>query len=105
MVLTPRPDHPTLGELFGAELMNAQLSARLFSFLYTNRYSSLKFQHDDLKISRSDEPPQDKEHNVMDELMRREIVDTAVIGCPNIEYYPVSLERFIQEIFDREFNA
>lgn len=105
LILTANPDHPTLGQLFESEVMNQQLSARLFSFLYTNRYNNLKIQSDDLKVNRSEDAPADKESSVMDELLRREIVDTAVIGCPDIEYYPVSLERFIKEILDREFNA
>jgi hypothetical protein len=104
LVLTPDMNHPTFKELFGEEIMDKTLTARVFSFLYSGRYSNLKVQHEDLKINRSEDSPQDKESHVMDELLRREIVDTALIGCPNIEYYPISLERFIQEIMDREFN-
>lgn len=105
LILTANPNHATFGEMFeDKDLMNKQISARMFSFLYTNKYNNLKIQNEDLKINRSEDSPQDKEASVMDEMLRREVVDTAVIGCPNVEYYPISLERFIQEILDREFK-
>ena len=104
MILTLRPDHPTLGQLFENEIMNQGLTSRFFSFFYTSRYNNLQIQNEDLKVNRQEEPPEEKEHLVLDEMASREIIDTAVIGCPNIEFYPVSLECFILEILDREFR-
>ncbi len=104
LILTANPSNPTFGEMFGDELIDKQLTARMFSFFYSNRYSNLKIQNEDLKINRCEDSAPDKESSVMDDLLKREIVDTAVIGCPNIEYYPISLERFIKEIIEREFN-
>ena len=41
----------------------------------------------------------------MDELARREIIDTGIILAPDAKFYPVSLERYIYEILDQEFNV
>src|SRR6266478_1561590 len=34
----------------------------------------------------------------------RELMDSAVIASPDARFYPVSLDRFIREILDREFR-
>lgn len=104
LVITPNPDHPSFGQMFETEIMDQKLSARVFSFLFSPRYGNLKVQHEDLKINRFADDPPAKENMVLDELMRNEVIDTAVIGCPNIQFYPISLERFIQDILEREFN-
>ena len=41
---------------------------------------------------------------VLEELTRREVIDTAVIASPDARFYPVSLDRFIREILDQEFR-
>jgi hypothetical protein len=35
--------------------------------------------------------------------MREEILNTGLIFSPDVKFYPVSIERFITEILDREF--
>jgi hypothetical protein len=105
LVITPNPNHPTFAELFGTEMINAQLSTRMFSFLYTNRYNNLKIENEDFHIEKSEENQETKTAQTMEELMRHELINTAVISCPDVNYYPVSLERFIQEILEREFNV
>jgi len=104
LIFSPNPEHPTFRELFENEVMSEQLSGRIFSFLYTQRYSNLKIQHEDFTVNKSEDAPELREHQVMDEMLKQEIVDTAVIGCPNVEYYPISLERYIMEMLDRELH-
>ena len=41
---------------------------------------------------------------LLDELSRREVIDTGVIVSPDARFYPVSLDRFIREILDQEFR-
>src|SRR5262247_1362116 len=41
---------------------------------------------------------------VLDELSRREVIDTGVIVSPDARFYPLSLDRFIREILDQEFR-
>ena len=104
LVFTMNPEHPTLDQLFETEIMSEKLTGRLFSFLYTSRYRNVNVQNEDLKIQRQESPAREHEGAVLDQMMSSETIDTALIGCPDIEFYPVSLERFIQDILDREFK-
>ncbi|MBS1116098.1 MAG: hypothetical protein H6Q87_482, partial [candidate division NC10 bacterium] len=60
-------------------------------------------ESEDLRISRIDRDPRAQIERALDELMRGEILDTGVIFSPEVKFYPVSIERFISEILDREF--
>ncbi len=104
LVLAPGRYGQTYGELFKeSEVMDQTLVARVFSFLYTSRHQ-IALEHEDLKILRSDQDPQAQIHRALDELMQREIIDTGVILCPRVRFYPVSIDRFITEILDEEFR-
>ncbi|MBI4590532.1 MAG: hypothetical protein HY725_17010 [Candidatus Rokubacteria bacterium] len=104
LVLAPGRHSQTYGELFhDAEVMDQALVARVFSFLYASRHQ-VSLEHEDLKITRSDRDPQAQIQRVLDELMRREIIDTGLILCPRVRFYPVSIDRFITEILDEEFR-
>jgi hypothetical protein len=94
-------DEPTYGDVFrDSELMHRALVARVFSFRYSRR---LLLESDDLRIQRQDRDPADHIERVLDELARREVIDTGVIRSPDVRLYPVSIDRFIREILDREF--
>ncbi len=102
LILTPGRDGPTYGELFGEqELMDRRLIARVFSFRYASRVS---LESEDLKIHRRERDAQGQLERVLDELSRREVIDTGVIVSPDARFYPVSLDRFIREILDQEFR-
>jgi hypothetical protein len=93
---------PTYGELFGEhDLMDARIVARVFSFRYAGRVS---LESEDLVIRRHEGEPAAQVERVLEELTRREVIDTAVIASPDARFYPVSLDRFIREILDREFR-
>jgi hypothetical protein len=102
LVIAPGRDGPTYGELFGeSELMDQRIVARVFSFKYAGRVS---LESDDLKIHRQDRDAGSHVERVLEELSRREIIDTGVILSPDARFYPVSLDRFIREILDQEFR-
>lgn len=104
LILTPGRHGQTYGELFqDSEVMDQALVARVFSFLYASRHQ-VALEHEDLKITRSDRDAEAQVHRALDELMRREIIDTGVILCPRVRFYPVSIDRFIAEILDEEFR-
>lgn len=105
LILAPGHLSQTYGELFkDSELMDQALMARVFSFLYTSRHQ-VALEHEDLKITRSDRDPQAQITRALDELLRREIIDTGVILCPRVQFYPVSIDRFITEILEQEFRV
>ena len=93
---------PTYGEVFGeSELMDRSVLARVFSFRYAPR---LRLESEDLQIRRHDREAHQHLDRVVDDLARREVIDTAVILSPDARFYPVSLDRFIREILDQEFR-
>lgn len=102
LVITPGADGPTYGELFGeTELMDRRLVARVFSFRYASR---MQLESEELSIRRHAEDPERYLDRVLDELARREIIDTAVIASPDARFYPVSIDRFIREILAQELG-
>jgi hypothetical protein len=102
LIVTPGRDGPTYGELFGErELMDERLVARIFTFRYASR---LNLESEELNVRRHEREPQDHVETVLDDLTRREIVNTAVITTPDVRFYPVSIDRFIREILDQEFR-
>ena len=93
---------PTFGDVFGeTELMHRALVARMFSFRYAPR---LVLESEELQIRRHERDPHGYLERVLDELARREVVNTGVILSPDVRFYPVSLDRFIREILDEEFR-
>jgi hypothetical protein len=93
---------PTYGEVFGeSELMDRTVVARVFSFRYAPR---LMLESEDLQIRRHDRETHQYLERVLDDLARREIIDTGVILSPDARFYPVSVDRFIREILDQEFR-
>jgi hypothetical protein len=102
LVIAPGGDGPTYGELFNErELMDHRLVARVFSFRYA---SKVMLESEDLAIRRHEHDPARHLERVLDELSRREVIDTGVIMSPDARFYPVSLDRFIREILDQEFR-
>ena len=103
LIISPRQVGQTYGELFDdPELMDKALVGRIFSFLYARRHN-VQLESDDLRIIKADRDPQSQIERALDDLMRGEILDTGLIFSPDVKFYPVSIERFITEILDREF--
>lgn len=104
LVLAPGRTGQTYGDLFkDSELMDQALVARVFSFVYSSRHQ-VTLESEDLTIQRTDRNPQLQVERALDELARRELINTGVILAPNVRFYPVSLDRFITEILDQEFR-
>lgn len=105
LVISPSHRGPTYGDVFDdPEVMDRALVARIFSFLYTSRHQ-VQIESEDLKIAKSDREPRAQLNLAMDELMRREVINTGVIFCPRVKFYPVSIDRFLTEILEDEFRV
>lgn len=101
LVISPREGGLTYGEFFSdRELMDQAIVARVFSFRYASR---VNLENEDLKITRQDHDSSRHLERVLDELARREVVNTGVIAAPDVRFYPVSIDRFIRELLDQEF--
>lgn len=102
LVIRPGSSGQTYGEVFGeSELMDRTLVARLFAFRYAARRHAV-IESEDLSIRAAEGDPQIHVERILDELARREILDTGLILSPDVNFYPVSLDRFLHEILDRE---
>jgi hypothetical protein len=102
MVIGVGGDGPTYGQVFEErDVMHRALVARVFSFRYAPR---LVLESEDLRIQRQDRDPRAHLELVLDELARREVINTGVILSPDVRFYPVSIDRFIREILDQEFH-
>jgi len=105
LVISPSQRGQTYGELFeDPDVMDRALLARVFSFFYTSRHQ-IQLESEELKIVKSDREPQAQLNRALDDLMRQEIINTGVIFCPRVRFYPVSIDRFLTEILDEEFRA
>jgi hypothetical protein len=105
LVISPSYRGPTYGDVFDdPEVMDQAIVARIFSFLYASRHQ-VQIESEDLKIVKSDRDPRAQLNLALDELMRREVINTGVIFCPRVKFYPVSIDRFLAEIIEEEFRA
>lgn len=105
LVISPyQNDHETFGEIFEEDTMNDAITGRLFSFLCAEKYN-VKVDSEEFKIENISKDPQSIEQETLDDLLKQEEIKTAVIGCPDIEFYPISIDRFISEILEKEFRV
>jgi len=104
LVISPSVRGETYGDLFrDSEVMDQALVARVFSFFYSAR-QNVALESEELRISKLDREPSAQINAALEELTRGEIINTGVILCPNVRFYPVSIDRFITEILEREFR-
>ncbi|MBF0430294.1 MAG: hypothetical protein HQK83_03385 [Fibrobacteria bacterium] len=83
--------------------MDKSLVSRSFSFKLLQKENK-KVQNDNMSIERTQIPDKELLENVLDELDKKETLNTGVIWSPHPNFYPVSLEKFIVSILDKEFK-
>ncbi|MFQ5897759.1 MAG: hypothetical protein ACE5JN_05870 [Candidatus Methylomirabilia bacterium] len=104
LIVSPSHHGQTYGELFkDPEVMDHALVARVFSFLYASR-PQVMLESDEFRIAKSEREPRAQLNLALDDLLRKEVINTGVIFCPRVKFYPVSIERFILEILEAEFS-
>jgi hypothetical protein len=104
LVVRPGGEGQTYGEVFGdSELMDRTLVGRVFAFRYASRRHAV-IESEELTIRPAEGDAEARIERILDELARREIWDTGLILSPDIKFYPVSIDRFLHEILDRELS-
>ncbi|HAO99393.1 MAG TPA: hypothetical protein DCQ83_05060 [Fibrobacteres bacterium] len=83
--------------------MDPGMVSRVFSFSLAYR-KNIRIRNEHLAVESFPNPDNELLDKVLDELNRSEIVNMGVIWCPAPRFYPVSLERFIFSVIDREFK-
>lgn len=103
-VISPSMLSETFGDVFDPETFDKDLQGRFFSFTYGNR-KNVKIQNEYFRVKNIEEKPEEYSKRLLDELLMQENITTGLITGPKFKYYPVSLDRFINEILEREFNV
>ena len=103
-IITPSMLGETFGDVFDPETFDKELQGRMFSFTYTNK-KNVKIESEYFNVQNFDEKPEEHLNRVNDQLGSQENIRTGLIFGPKFKYYPVSLDRFINEIVDREFRV
>lgn len=102
LVIQPGSGGQTYGDVFGdSELMDRTLVGRVFAFRYAARRHAV-IESEELSIRPAEGDPEARVERILDELAQREILDTGLILSPDVKFYPVSIDRFLHEILDRE---
>ena len=102
-ILSPGILNETFGDVFDPETFDKDIEGRLFSFTYTGK-KNVKIESEYFRIEHFEESPKDHIDRVNDRLMMMEDTRTALIFGPDFKFYPLSLDKFITEILEREFR-
>ncbi len=103
-IISPTALQESFGDIFEAETFDKDIEGRLFSFAYNNK-KNMKIESEYFSIKNSEENANDLLNRVQDRLLMQENIKTGLIMGPRLKYYPISLDRFINEIIDREFRV
>jgi hypothetical protein len=90
-------------EMFGEENVEAELVGRVFGFLAL-RGKPVNFESDYLKVKEKEMNTDLLIELVLDELERKEDIETGVVHSPDVRFFPVSIERFITSIVGEELG-
>jgi hypothetical protein len=104
MVIRPGELGQTYGEIFGEENVDQSIVARFFGFLYMKERTT-RFISEDLSIHELNIALKNAIARVLDEIAKKESIDTGVIHSPDINLYPVSVDRYIREMLDKELST
>ncbi len=81
--------------------MDKSIVGRIFSFQSPHK-NQLKIRNENFAIEEFPDSDEDLLEATLNDLNRGEIINMGVIWCPQPKFYPISLERFIYSIIDRE---
>lgn len=103
-IITPGMFQESFGDVFDAETFDKNIEGRFFSFSYTGK-KNLKIENKDFKLLHIEQSAESHMARVEDLLMQQENTRTGLVYCPHFTYYPISIDRFITEIIDREMGV
>ena len=103
-VISPHLLQETFGDVFDVATFDRDIEGRLFSFAYAGK-KQFKIESTGFNMMHSEGNPDEHLSRIEDRLMQQENTRTGLIFCPHFHYYPVSIDRFITEIVDREMRV
>lgn len=93
----------TFGDVFDPSTFDKDLQGRLFSFFYSQK-RNMKVESQSFVVAHHMESANSLVDKIHEDLLREENVRTGLIFCPRHAFYPVSLDRFIGEMLNREMS-
>jgi hypothetical protein len=105
LVMTLNPNDERFAEIFPEEtpFMDRRIVGRVFGFNAAYRRNH-RIRGEHLQVEEISLPDQELLEKVLDEMSRGEVINMGVIWCPAPRFYPISLERFIVSVLDRELK-
>jgi hypothetical protein len=105
LVVSVSPNDERFAEIFqeAEPFMDRSIASRVFSFSAAYRRNH-RIRNEHLTVEQFPDSDSELIAKVLNELSRAEIINMGVIWCPQPRFYPVSLERFIMSVLDREFK-
>jgi hypothetical protein len=103
-IISPAMLQETFGDVFDPDTFDKDLQGRFFSFAFGNK-KNFKVENEYFQVKNVEETSEDYSKKVLDRLLMQENISTGLIVGPRFKYYPVSIDRFINEIIEREFNV
>lgn len=105
LVVSISPDDERFAEIFpeAEPFMDRSITSRVFAFSGGYRRNH-RIRNEHLTVEDFPDPDQELLEKVLNELSRAEVINMGVIWCPQPRFYPISLERFIASVLDREFR-
>jgi hypothetical protein len=103
-IISPVSLNETFGDIFDPQTFDQAIEGRFFSFAYA-RNKNVKIQNEYFNITNYEDKPQEHLDRVHDRLLQQENTSTGLIFSPKFQFYPVSIDRFLTEILDREFRV
>lgn len=105
LVIPVGGDPDRFGDVFPEEapFMDRGLVGRIFAFA-AGKGRNLRVRNEHLQVETFADSDALLLERVLDDLDRSETIDRAVIWCPEPRFYPVSLEKFILSVLEREFR-
>jgi hypothetical protein len=105
LIFSPREFKETFGDIFeeSEPFMDKSIVSRTFSF-QVGRHENKNIKAENLVVQIMETDDVELLKTILDDLEKKEKINTGVIWCPHPKFYPISLERFIYSILDIEFN-
>lgn len=102
-VITPDQYGPSYEDIFGDEHVDQALTGRLFGFMgFRDKPVQCKSEY--MEVDHVNASIDAVLSDTLEELERKEDITAGVMICPNAQYYPISIEKFISSILDDEFR-
>ncbi len=102
-VITPDHYGPNYEDIFGTEHLDKELVGRMFGYMGF-RDKPIECRSEYVNVDHVDKTIDEVLSETLDDMERKEDIVSGVVICPNAQYYPISVERFISSILDDEFN-